>query len=482
MTKYSALILLFVLGCSQGPKTTTQQTVYSPEVEARIDRVIHNLQVDTPVNNVFRTATLDEQLKAYHTPGLSIAVINDGKIEWARGFGIRNEKTGEPVDAETLFEAGSVSKPTFALAVMKLKEKGLIDLDKDVNAYLKSWKIPATDKWQPRITFRMLLSHTAGLTVHGFPGYKKSEPVPTVPQLLSGEYPSNTRAVLVNILPGTMFRYAGGGTTVAQLAVTDLIGKPFPQIVREELFAPLKLKHSTYQQPLPDSLEAIASTAFPWKGEPIEGRFHTYPEMAAAGLWTNPTELATCLIEVQKALRGESDVFKKETIEEMLTPQKVATHIGIGYFLEGKGDSARFRHGGWDEGFVTEAVAYKHIGKGAVIMVNSNEGADIQDEILRAIATEYQWPDLLPTTRKEVAFTDEELKNLPGTYADETYEMTIQKTDGGLTLTYLQQPPVGLSKKDDGSLRPSGMNFKLIPGKGTIQFEQMGRQFTLKKK
>ena len=232
------------------------------------------------------------------------------------------------------------------------------------------------------ITLRQLLSHTAGTTVHGFPGYLKSEKIPTVPELLSGKNPSNTSEVRVNMLPGTNFRYSGGGTTVAMLSIMDELGKPFPAIMRETLFDPMKLTYSTYEQPLPADKEAMASTAFPWKGNPIPGGYHVYPEMAAAGLWTNPSELAAFAVEVQQALDGKSTMFKKETIDEMLTPQKVMDGIGIGFFLESKGDSARFGHNGWDEGFVANFIAYRKGGKGAIIMVNSNEGYEIMDEII----------------------------------------------------------------------------------------------------
>jgi CubicO group peptidase (beta-lactamase class C family) len=478
------LALTLLVGCQA---TTNEKRVrnpkYSPEIEERIDRVIANLQAETEFSEIYERKTLTGQMKKYHTPGVSIAVINDGKIEWARGFGIANEVTNDSVYTETLFEAGSVSKPTFALMVMKLKEKGIVDLDKDVNDYLKSWKIPAHENWQPGITLRQLLSHTAGLTVHGFPGYLKTDSIPTVPQLLSGKSPANTDEVKVNIMPGTAFRYSGGGTTVAQQTIIDVTGKSFPDLAREELFTPLKLKHSTYQQPLPDSLEKIASSAFPYKGVPIAGRYHVYPEMAAAGLWTNPTELALLAIEVQKALKGESSFYKKETIEEMLTPQKVAPNIGIGFFLNSQGDSARFGHGGWDEGFVTDFVAYKHLGKGAVVMVNSNEGYNLLNEIMQAIAIEYQWPDYLPQTQKPATTSMDEIKKLKGTYGNEQgQEFKVDEGDGTLLLTYQHQKPIPLIKSTENIFYDKQFNFQVSFNKDELTFKQMGNTKTFKKK
>ena len=476
------IVLTVSTQCSRKESKSVNNPRYSTEVEDRIARVTGQLQAATTVRNVYRSSTLSDRLRYYQTPGLSIAVINEGKIEWARGFGIRNEQ-GDSVDTETLFEAGSVSKPVFALTVMRLKEQGVVDLDKDVNEYLKSWKIPPSGNWQPSITLRMLLSHTAGLTVHGFPGYLKSEPVPSIPQLLSGESPSNTDSVKVNIMPGTAFRYSGGGTTVAQLTIMDLTGKKLPEIARAQLFAPLKLQHSTYLQPLPDSLESIASTGYPNKAVPIRGRYHVYPEMAAAGLWTNPAELATIAIEVQKSLKGESAIYKKETIEEMLTPQKVAEHIGIGFFLEQKGDSARFRHGGWDEGFVTELVAYRNIGKGAVVMVNSNQGYEIMEEILRAIAAEYQWPGYLEGRKKMMELTAAELKSLTGTFLDDKgMKIVLSDSNGELSLAYQNQSPLTLKKQEDGSFRNDHLNFTIKAEGRDLKFMQMGETSVFKRK
>ncbi len=203
-------------------------------VEHRIERVISNLLPATSLERKFGSPkTLHEQLARYRTPGISIAVINDFEIEWAREFGVCEAGTIREVTADTLFQAASISKPVFALAVMRLVQEGRLSLDEDVNTYLTSWRVPASGNWQPRITLRQLLSHTAGLTVHGFPGYATSDPLPTLVQVLNGKPPANTDEVEVNIIPGLHYRYSGGGTTVAQQVLVDVLGKPFPEIMRE---------------------------------------------------------------------------------------------------------------------------------------------------------------------------------------------------------------------------------------------------------
>ncbi len=363
---------------------------YEADVENRIDSVINNLLAKSRIEGVYDSFTLEERMKLYHTPGVSIAVINNGKLEWARGFGFRNEAK-DSVNVNTLFMAGSVSKPVFALGVMHMKQEGKIDLDKDINEYLTSWKVPLFNNTEPKITLRELLSHTAGMTVHGFEGYLVTDTIPGIQQILNGVPPANSPPVVVDILPGSRFRYSGGGTTVAQLTVMDITGESLPEIMIEELFEPLKLTHSTYEQPLPESVQNY-SVGFPKNGLPIPGGFHIYPELAAAGLWTTPGEIATLLIEIQSALKDNSEFFKQETAVELLTPQKNAPNIGIGFMLKGEGESAMFLHGGKNEGFVAMAVAYKNSGIGAVVMVNSNEGYPLLNEILNAIAVEYNWP------------------------------------------------------------------------------------------
>ena len=267
-------------------------------ISGRISNVINNVCPATGLAHKFDPPqTLRQRMKQLHTPGVSIAVINNFAVEWAQGFGVCDVATKTKVTPETLFQAGSISKPIFALAVMRLVQDGRLNLDEDVNRYLSSWQVPANDGWQPKLTLRQLLSHTAGLTVHGFPGYQASEKLPTVPQVLNGEPPANTGKVEVNLLPGTQFRYSGGGTTVAQQAVVDVLNKPFPQIMRELVLDPLGLTHSTYEQPLPKRWVAQAATGHPWKENPVNGKFHTYPEMAAAGLWTTASDLATISVE-----------------------------------------------------------------------------------------------------------------------------------------------------------------------------------------
>lgn len=466
-TNYKTILVLFFIislsGCDNQKKASDYNNpIYAHEIEQRIDRVINNLQVETAFDEQYESKTLSEQMDYYHTPGISIAVINEGEIEWARGFGIRDLTINDSVDINTLFQAASISKPIFALTVMRLNEKGKLSLDVDVNEYLQSWKVPNTGNWQPEVSLRQLLSHTAGMTIHGFPGYSSIETVPGVQQILDGEYPANTKEVKVVVLPGLDFKYCGGGYTVAQLAVEELMNKSLSEISNEELFKPLGLELSTYKQPLPEHLRSNASIAYPYKKQPVQGNYHTYPELAAAGLWTNPTELSRILIEVQRAVSGKSELFKKESIEEMLTPQEVASFMGIGFFLGSQGDSLRFGHGGWNKGFVSQVTCYKTVGKGAVIMVNSNEGNPLLSEIMRSIAIEYNWPDYMSLPVKYIESDMSELEDIVGVYTDENdNNIELIAENNTLYFKYQNQDPIQMYKIESGGYKNQFLNTEI---------------------
>ena len=407
-----------------------------------------------------------------------------GKIEWARGFGKRDIEKNLDVTPETIFQAGSVSKPVFALSTMLLSQSGEINIDTDVNDYLQSWKVPKVGKWQPRITLRQLLSHTAGTNVHGFLGYSIDEEIPTVPQLLSGQYPSNSSPIVVNTLPGLSYRYSGGGIVVAQLTIEEAINQPFHEVIHNTVMVPLELEKSTYNQYLSKELEFKAATGYTYKNIPMKNRYHIYPEAAAGGLWSNPSELGKIFIEMQKALSGKSDLIDKKTALELLNPQLKDSPVGLGFFLYGEGESARFGHRGWDEGFLTKVVAYKNYGKGAVIMLNSNEGSSLLDEILRSIAIEYNWPDYSPDPINYENLEGHHLKSLEGQYlsaTDEKVSISIDK-NGGIMMKCLNQDSIKLfSKGGNLNFGNPNLNINVFFKDQELIINQNNRAFSFKK-
>ncbi|HSK10221.1 MAG TPA: serine hydrolase [Vicinamibacterales bacterium] len=349
--------------------------------------------------------TIAERMRFHHTPGVSVAVLNDGAIEWARGYGVLEAGAPGRVTSRTRFQAASISKPVAAMAALRLVQGGRLSLDEDINVRLTSWKVPDNDFTRTeKVTLRRILSHSAGLTVHGFPGYRSTAALPSLAQVLEGVKPANTAPIRVDVLPGSAWRYSGGGYTVLQQALVDVAGRAFPELMRDTVLRPLRMDDSTYEQPLPAALRAGAASAHDVDGKPIPGGFHTYPEMAAAGLWTTPTDLAKFAIGVRQALAGQSGLLSAATAKEMLSLQKGS--YGLGLALNGSGGEARFGHGGSNAGYQCQLVAYAGTGQGAVVMTNGDAGGRLGAEILRTIASEYGWPGYPGPREKAVASID----------------------------------------------------------------------------
>jgi CubicO group peptidase (beta-lactamase class C family) len=358
--------------------------------------------------------TIEERMKALNVNGVSVAVIRNYEIEWAKGYGFADVETKRPVTAETLFLAGSISKPVAAAGALALVQQGKVKLDEDVNKYLKSWKVPENEFTKDqKVTLRRLLSHTAGLTVHGFPGYNASAAVPSVPQILDGMKPANTAAVRVDLVPGSTWRYSGGGYTVAQLMMSEVTGVSFPDFMQRAVLSKAGMRQSTFENPLPQRLVAVAATGYKRNGVAVPGLYHTYPEMAAAGLWTTASDLARFVIEVQKAREGRSNrILRQPTVEEMLRPEK--QNYGLGFGIAENDGVKRFSHGGSDAGF--QAVLSATVdGRGFIVMTNSENGARLAREIGLAVAAAYGWPDK-PREREAISLTSEALAKFAGEY------------------------------------------------------------------
>jgi CubicO group peptidase (beta-lactamase class C family) len=371
--------------------------------------------------------SLEARMAELKVPGVSVAVFRDGRIEFARGFGV-TRMGGPPVTADTLFQAASISKPVFALAVLHLVDEGKLALDADVNDYLKEWKLPENDfTRQAKVTLRGLLTHSAGLTVHGFPGYESKAKLPSIAQILDGVPPANTSPIRVDILPGSQQRYSGGGYTLAQQVLSDVTGVPLAKLLHDSVLAPLGMTLSTYEQPLP--AKRLAEVAMPYRGDgtPVDGGPHAYPEIAAAGLWTTPTDLAHYALGVRAALDGISKVVSAKTARAMLTP--VINNQGLGPQLGGSTARKFFMHNGGNEGYRCQLVAYED-GAGAVVMTNGDNGGELLVEVMRTIAHVYQWPDFAPPVRTVTAVKPGSLERLLGVFTLNEGSTYVVRKDG----------------------------------------------------
>ena len=435
------------------------------DLDERIRRVMSDLREETTIPGQYRSPCPVQQRMAHTcTPAVSVGVIDNFEVAWARGFGTLAAGT-EPAAAHTPFQCGSISKPVFALAVMKLAEIGTIDLDADVNDYLTSWRLAANDGWQPRVSLRQLLSHTAGTTVHGFLGYPAAGPWPTVSEILQGEPPANNQPVVVDVLPGTQFRYSGGGTTIAQQVVVDVTGKRFPELMRELILDPVEMIDSGFDQPAPAAFAKRVASGHPWNGTKTPGGYHVFPEMAAAGLWTTAADLALLGVEVMRALRGQS--FKlgltPETVSSMLRPQLPDQEIGqefvgLGWFCWGKEETFRFGHDGWNHGYVALMLMLPAIGKGVVVMVNSNQGWMLRGEIAAAVGREYGWPALkdipeIGAIRPDVAYA--------GTYESVNGKLGVAQDGHRLLVEFALQQPLALYPAAAGEFFATSINLRL---------------------
>jgi CubicO group peptidase (beta-lactamase class C family) len=406
-------------------------------VADRIARVEANLLPSVRVQGRdYKPAGISDRMRYYGVPAVSVAVIHDGEFEWARAYGWADVEARRPATTSTLFQAASMSKPLAATAALHLVQSGVLALDEDVNRKLTSWKVLTHGFGaQHPVTLRGLLTHTAGLTVNGFPGYEEGERIPTVVQVLSGEPPANTGPVRVDLEPGSTWRYSGGGTTVMQLLLSDVTGQPFPELMRARVLEPFGMHASTYRQPLPVDRHGDAATGYRAGLRPIRGHFHTYPEMAAAGLWTTPSDLARWILGVQEAFAGGSQrVISRETAAAMLTPGLGGW--GLGPAIEGAGDSLRFSHGGANAGFRGTFLGFTNRGDGVVVMTNSDSGGTIATEIVQAVAREYGWTGLAPHHIVPVSLPPEILSRLAGRYATagaRPTEVSI-RIDGGVPI------------------------------------------------
>ncbi|HUG40227.1 MAG TPA: serine hydrolase domain-containing protein [Longimicrobiales bacterium] len=371
--------------------------------------------------------TIRERMAHWGVPGVSVAVIDGGEVAWTKAWGVKDVDTGDPVTPTTLFQAASISKPVAVMGMLRLVEAGRLGLDEPVGSYLSSWAVPDHEFDEP-VTLRRLASHTAGTNVHGFPGYARSAERPTTAGVLRGE--GNTDAVVVEMEPGSRHRYSGGGTTILQLVVEDVTGQPFEDYMAGAVLGPVGMTRSTFAQPLPEDRWDDAAAGHRSDGARVEGHWHSYPEKAAAGLWTTPADLARLAVEVQRSLRGESNaVLSRRMTRTMLEP--VQSEYGLGFGTEP--DIGRFGHGGANAGFRATLVAFRD-GRGLAIMTNSDEGGAIAQELMMAIARAYGWDEIAPPTLAVAELTAEQRDAIAGTWVMRGLpgRVTLTPTDDGL--------------------------------------------------
>lgn len=458
--------LILVAGC--GPATPRE---LSPVADRRPDLVERDLLPAVRIaGRQYAPSTIAERLREYRVPAVSIAVIESGMVVWARAYGTADAASGRAVTTATRFQAASISKAVASTAALVMVEDGILDLDAPVNQTLRSWQIPGNSFTAGHpVTLRHLLTHTAGLTVSGFPGYSVGAPVPTVLQVLDGAPPANTSPVRVDTTPGVRFSYSGGGMTVLQLLLTDVTGEDFPNLMRTRVLDPAGMRSSTYTQALPERLARDAATGHQTTATPIDGNYHLYPEMAAAGLWATPTDLAHWILAIQRSLAGENGaLLSRATATAMVTPGLGGW--GLGVEMMGSGTSLAFSHSGGNAGFRSQLLGFVSTGRGAVVMTNSDAGSRLVNEIIQAIARAYGWSGFRPNTITPIGVTPEALHAYAGTYGLADGPRIHIAVEGGalwLTLPWGERREL-IPTGDDRFASPEG-------GSGRFVRDRLGR-------
>jgi CubicO group peptidase (beta-lactamase class C family) len=337
-------------------------------------------------------SNLLERMRETKTPGVSIAFFEKGRIVWTRTYGLADVASGRPVTPDTLFQAASISKSVTAAGALRLVEAGSLDLDQDVNARLSGWRVPdSAFTAEKKVTLRGLLSHTAGLTVHGYDGYAPGVAVPTTIQILNGAAPANSLPVVSTQAPGQYWSYSGGGFVVTQLLMTETSGEAFPALMRRLVLTPAHMATATFEQNLPPALAAKAASGYLQNGDAVPGGHHLYPEMAAAGLWTTAADLARFAIAVQDSIAGvPHPLLGKAETDAMMT--RTLNDWGLGVNLGPADGPAHFEHSGDNAGFHAYLIAFSRGERQGVAIMSNSDGASLLiPEIVRAVAQSYNW-------------------------------------------------------------------------------------------
>lgn len=393
-----------------------QKKDLSDTVEERIKQVEKNVPlgvyeiVGNPKQSIW------ERMKFYNVQGISIAVINDYKVEWAKGYGWADTIEQRPVTPETFFQIGSISKSLNAMGILKLAQDNKIDINADINNYLTSWKFPYDDNSKSKkITTAQLLSHSAGLTGGGS-DYKKGDTLPTIYEVLDGKKPATSPAVRSQFEPGTTYQYSNGGASVAMLIATDITGKTYENYIKETVLMPLGMNNTFFTDIPPANLKAKFATGYYNDGKELEGKYSILTQQAGGAAWSTPSELCKYIIEMQLSLKGKSNkILSKETTQKMLTRQ--IGNVGLGVFVDSIGAEKYFSHTGGRRGFTSLYYGSFEGGKGVVVFVNSSNASAIQNEIAKSVATAYGWKDFYkPKTKSIISMSEKELDEYKGEY------------------------------------------------------------------
>lgn len=360
-------------------------------------------------------SSIADKMSEYKIPALSLAVINEGKIEWADMYQNANFPEEQELDCASIFQAASLSKPVTFLAALRMHSAGEIDLDKNIQNYLKDFEMPQGKQTAENpITFRNIFSHTSGITSGGYEGYAKDLALPSDLDVLKGSEGVNSPAIQVITPPNETLAYSGGAYTVSELALQDIFNEEFPEIMKKWILEPAGMEHSDFTQPLPESKSNQVAKGYTQSGEVLDGGWRNYPEQAAAGLWSNAVDMSKFLIEIYNAYNGKSSLFSQSDIKSMMSHERDGR--AYGFIVNRSGDDIAITHYGGNAGYRTGMTISLTNGNGLVYLMNSDNGGALGNELLLSTSQVYNWQHFkqIDARRKEVS--SEVLKGLIGEY------------------------------------------------------------------
>ncbi|HEY0104853.1 MAG TPA: serine hydrolase domain-containing protein [Rhizomicrobium sp.] len=390
-------------------------------------------QVENGILPIMRIAGRDqrwpiaERMAHYDVPGVGVAAMRGGEIDWAQGYGLREKGRPEPVDADTVFMGASTSKPVTGFLVMHMVERGVVELDVEINRYLKRWQLPQNDFTRAApVTLRNMLNHTAGLTVNGWPVTPRGRPLPTVFDLLEGRRPPVDNPgpnefvmppVRVNQKPGRTRRYSGGGFLLAQMAIEDLTGKAFDALADELIFQPLGMTRTTFRSnPLAGRLTGNIASGHGPDSVPLPGGWLVSPEMGAGGLFTTAADYARFHIGFRNAWLGKPGAVLRQDLAQEMATRRGDGEFGVGWRVLGEGATLRVNHGGSNGGYQSETNSYLVSGDGGMVFTNAVPGLFLFCEVLNGIADVYDWPGFMPPPKRVVPIPADQLYKYEGEY------------------------------------------------------------------
>ncbi len=337
--------------------------------------------------------SLTKAMAYFKVPAISFAVIQNNKLSWIDAVGYTKPDHNQKVDTNTLFQAGSMSKSVAAATTMSLIDRGIINLDTAVNPLLNSLRIAKTDRFKHhKITLRQLLDMSSGLSVGTYRGYVPGQKLPTLVQTLRGMRPANNPPTQILYQPGTRYHYSSGAYEVLRFAINSYTPLSFVQTTQKYIFMPLKMHHSYYGQPLPERLGKNVAFATNADGHPFPYKWRIMPEYAAAGLWSTPGDLAKFVLSVIKADQGKKHEAISPTMARFALEKESHTPYGLGFALGGQGKQFHFMKLGQSPGYQGWLVGFPKTGQGAVVMTNSDNGRNLAQSLIYAIARTYHWP------------------------------------------------------------------------------------------